>query len=160
METVPGDPNLAKFTTKINYHGDPSILSYYFLKNSLVIGKKICYSVLEWKCSQINLFNRSFLNSNISNSYESRLWSICSFGWGICSWYTEVCFVYTCMVHICVLVSALGACTVYVCICVHVCSHMWHMHLYDVHSSHWGQTLLAGARLHLFCSHACRSAVR
>lgn len=31
-----------------------------------------------------------------------------------------MCFVYTCMVHICVLVSTLGACIVYVYICVHV----------------------------------------
>lgn len=51
METpVPGDPNLAKFTTKINYHGIPSILSYYFLKNSLVIGQEdmlLCVSQSE-----------------------------------------------------------------------------------------------------------------
>lgn len=50
METVPVDPNLAKFTTKINYHGGPSILSYYFLKNSLVIGQEdmlLCVSQSE-----------------------------------------------------------------------------------------------------------------
>lgn len=51
------------------------------------------------------------------------------------------------MVHICVLVSALGACIVYVYICVHVCSHMWHMHLYDVYSSHGDRILLPGACL-------------
>lgn len=60
METpVPGDPNLAKFTTKINYHGGPSILSYYFLKNSLVIGQEdilLCVSQSE------NVPNPSFLN--------------------------------------------------------------------------------------------------
>lgn len=50
METVPGDPNLAKFITKINYHGSPSILSYYFLENSLVIGQEdmlLCVSQSE-----------------------------------------------------------------------------------------------------------------
>lgn len=51
METpVPGDPNLAKFTAKINYHGISSILSYYFLKNSLVIGQEdmlLCVSQSE-----------------------------------------------------------------------------------------------------------------